>query len=172
MMYTSSSGVGETRSDGGFLHKVSEFVTNSIESLFLTRSDTLSIWIRRIWYLLLYVLGLVSWGYFFNWGNINFDLHDWTQEGFRYYFLREVVTQNKLPLHVSTTMTHLDRFISRPDTVLSPQVYLLRIFDLGDFVLVNTLLLYSLGFILYCPFAESFVNYTSSNWLVTRCHSQ
>jgi hypothetical protein len=147
MMYMSNPDIGDTLPKDQIFQKAGGVITRSIEALFHVRPDSLSVWIRRVWFLVLYILGLLSWSYFFNWGNIKFDLHDWTQEGFRYFFLREAVTQNKLPLHVSTTMTHLDRFIARPDTVLSPQVYLLRFFDLGDFVLVNTLILYTLGFI-------------------------
>jgi hypothetical protein len=40
-----------------------------------------------------------------------------------------------------------DRFISTPDTILSPQVLLLAVLDLGPFVLVNTLMLYTVGFV-------------------------
>lgn len=38
-----------------------------------------------------------------------------------------------------------DRFMSIPDPILSPQVLLLRFLDVGPFILVHTILLYTLG---------------------------
>jgi hypothetical protein len=64
-------------------------------------------------------------------------------------YLRDAAIHGMLPLHASET-AHLrnvtDRIMAIPDIVLSPQVLLLRWMDVGVFVLVNTLLLYSLAF--------------------------
>ena len=42
---------------------------------------------------------------------------------------------------------HSVRFLGIPETVMSPQILLLPLTGLGNFVLINTLIMYSLGFI-------------------------
>jgi hypothetical protein len=117
-----------------------------LRAILLPRHARLNVWVGYVLLLGLFLLGIFHWVYFLNYGRLTFDMHDWVQEGWRYAFLREAVLARQLPLHVSTPFTDLDRFIARPDTVLSPQVLLLNFLDLGPFVLVNTLLLYSAGF--------------------------
>ncbi len=104
-------------------------------------------WAGRAYLVGLFFLGIAHWAYFLNYGRISFDMHDWVQEGWRYTFLQQAVLARQLPLHVSTPFTSIERFIARPDTVLSPQVLLLGRLELGEFVLANTLLLYGAGFV-------------------------
>jgi hypothetical protein len=118
-----------------------------LEALFLHGQSPLHVWTGRVVVPGLFLLGVAHWALFLDFGRIGFDLHDWVQEGWRYAFLQEAVLSRQLPLHLSTPFTSLERFIARPDTVLSPQVLLLGWLDLGPFVLVNTLLLYGVGFI-------------------------
>lgn len=97
----------------------------------------------------MYLLGLGLWWYFLNGGNINFNLHDWVEAGHRYAFLQEAVRNTRLPLHMPGDWALrgvTTRFLSVVDTNLSPQVLLLGIVDLGQFVMLNTLILYSVGF--------------------------
>lgn len=106
-------------------------------------------WLNRIWLALCYFTGGVLWAKFLNWGNIPFNFHDWAEiNAPRLAFLRAAVIKGMLPLHMSngSALRNLtDRFMALPDVFLSPQTVLLRILDVGPFVLVNTLLVYSLG---------------------------
>ena len=102
-------------------------------------------WLNRIWLALLYLGGLLHWAYFWAWGNLPFDLHDWPQEGAYFNFLRQAALHSQLPLHIGSTLVTTDRYISRPDTLLSPQAYLLRFMQPGPFMLVNTLILFTAG---------------------------
>lgn len=95
----------------------------------------------------LFALGIVVWGSFLNWGAFQFDRHDWTQEGPRYAFLRQALLEGQLPLHIQSQLAATDRFLALPDAVSAPQVVLLRWLQPAQFVLINTLLLYTLGFI-------------------------
>lgn len=108
-------------------------------------------WLWGVWAGGFYLLGVIVWVYLLNAGNIPFDLHDWTMgTGHRLAFLQDAVLNGELPLHMpdgSALRNVTDRFIATPDTILSPQIILLRFLDLGSFVLVNTLLLYTAGFI-------------------------
>ncbi len=98
-----------------------------------------------------YTAGLALWGKFLNWGRIPFDFHDWAEvNAARLAFTRDAVLKGVLPLHMpdaSALRGITDRFMALPDVILSPQVYLMKWMDVGTFVLVDTLLFYSLGFL-------------------------
>ena len=107
----------------------------------------LSTWVTRAGLAGLFILGCVVWGSFLNWGAFQFDRHDWTQEGPRYAFLRQALLEGQLPLHIQSQLAATERFLAIPDVVTSPQVALLRWLEPAPFVLVNTLLLYTVGFV-------------------------
>jgi hypothetical protein len=130
----------------GWIERFWVAIEAPLNALFLPGGGHLHVWGGRALLLGLFSLGIAHWAYFLNYGRITFDMHDWVQEGWRYTFLQQAVLTRQLPLHVSTPFSSLERFIARPDTVLSPQVFLLGSLDLGQFVLANTLLLYSAGF--------------------------
>jgi hypothetical protein len=94
-----------------------------------------------------YLLGALVWLFFLDFGRLSFDLHDWTQEGPRYDFIRRALIEGRAPLFIGTVLSETNRFLAIPDTILSPQVLLLRFMQPAMFVLVNTLFLYSLGFL-------------------------
>ena len=116
-----------------------------IEASFFSVRSRLSIWVNRLWQAGLYALGLLHWGYFLNWGKIAFDRHDWPQVGTYYYFLRQAILTGQLPLHISSTLITTDRYLGRPDTLLSPQALLLYFFQPGPFTLINTWFLFTVG---------------------------
>jgi len=101
--------------------------------------------LRRAWYVMLYLSGAAVWVLFLNRGQIGFDLHDWTQEGPRLYFLQAALRTGQLPLHIDSPLFAGERFLSIPDTLFSPQILLLKVLDPGPFVLVNLLLMYTFG---------------------------
>jgi len=120
-------------------------------SLFYASPQGTRSWIGVGWYLGLYGLGLALWGYLLEWGQIPFGLHDWAHgTGHRLAFLQNAARGWNLPLHMpdgSALSNITDRFISVPDTILSPQVLLLRYVDLATFVVLNVAILYSVGFL-------------------------
>ncbi len=117
------------------------------EGLFRASASRVSAWVNRIWLAGLYVLGIFHWTYFLNGGNVPFDLHDWTQTGPYYYFLRQAILHGQLPLHISSTLIPTDRYIARPDTLLSPQALLLYFLQPGPFMLANVLVMFTAGFL-------------------------
>ena len=126
---------------------ISELLQKVVGLLFHPVPGNFSYWVERLWLAGLYLFGGVTWSFFLNFGRLGFDLHDWTQEGPRYAFLRQALLENHLPLHIGSTLATTDRFLAIPDTVISPQVVLLRFVEPGLFVLINTLFLYSLGYL-------------------------
>lgn len=104
-------------------------------------------WVVIVWTGAIFILGIAVWSLFLNLGGLSFDLHDWTQEGPRYDFLRRALLEGRLPLFMDTALSKTSRFLAIPDAVLSPQVLMLRFIEPGRFVLWNTLFLYSLGFV-------------------------
>lgn len=102
-----------------------------------------------LWMLALLVLGLGLWWWFLNRGAIQFDLHDWVEASKRYAFLQDALKTGQFPLHMPGTSglrTITDRYLSVVDTLFSPQIILLGILDLGEFVVANTWLLFGAGF--------------------------
>jgi hypothetical protein len=107
-------------------------------------------WLERSAILVLFLIGLFLWGDSLAWGNIPWDQADWYDiSGPRLFYLQEAVRTWQLPLHVDVLdgmKGATDRYISIPDVILSPQVILLRWLSPGNFVLVQSLALYALGF--------------------------
>jgi hypothetical protein len=106
---------------------------------------------NKIWLVSLYLLGMILWGQFLNWGNIPFDFHDWAEiNAPRMAFVRDAVIKGMLPLHMpdsSALRNVTDRFMSLPDVFLSPQALFLRFMQVGPFILLNTILLYTAAFL-------------------------
>ena len=103
------------------------------------------------WLASLYLAGAVLWGLFFNWGVFPMGFHDWANiSAPRLTFLKEAITQGKLPLHTSDEASLggvTDRFLSIPDQILSPQILFLRVMSVSRFAFLNVVLLYSIGFL-------------------------
>ncbi len=102
------------------------------------------------WLVLLFISGAVLWSIFLNRGSIPFDYHDWAEiNAPRVAFAGDAVRKGVLPLHMpdkSALRSLTDRYMSIPDVLLTPQLLLLLWMDVGTFMLVNLLLLYSVGF--------------------------
>jgi hypothetical protein len=103
-------------------------------------------WLQRSWLAGLYALGLVLWAMFLDWGRIPFTAEDWVKEWVSYTILRQAVTRGPLPFHISSLIQGTDRFLAIPETLVSPQILLLRLVDIGPFILLNTLILFTVGF--------------------------
>jgi hypothetical protein len=99
----------------------------------------------------LYLLGLVGFGFFFEWGNFDMLYHDWAQiSGPRLQFLQSALKTGQLPLQISDAEAlHLNtqRYLSAADVFTSPQYILLYKLPLSIFELVNTWFLYTVGFV-------------------------
>lgn len=124
-----------------------ELSSRALDAFFLPAQGRLSIWFDRLWAIALYLIGVLQWGFFLNWGKVPFDVHDWTQAGAYFSFLRQAALSGQLPLFIGSTLVTTDRYLGRPDTLISPQAYLLRFLEPGPFTLVNMLILYSVGFL-------------------------
>ena len=136
---------------GARTHRAGWLLDTGLTGLFLPQETPSGRALTRLGLVALYLFGLLAWTYVLNAGDIPFEFHDWAEvTGHRYAFLRDAVTHGQLPLHMPgmwALRNVTDRFISIADTNLSPQVLLLRVLDVGDFILADTLLLYTLGFL-------------------------
>ena len=98
----------------------------------------------------LFLGGLALWGVYLNWARGPFNFHDWADITLpRLYFLQDALEKGTLPLHISNSSplnASIDRFMSVPDVILSPQILLLLFLSVKEFVLVNTWLFYAAGF--------------------------
>lgn len=128
-------------------NQLGNFFERVVAALFEPGQERMTQWINRIWLAGLYTLGAMIWGFFLNWGRIAFDVHDWIQEGPRYYFTRQALLDGQLPLTIGSELASTPNFLAIPDTIISPQILLLRFVEPSTFVLINSLFLYTLGFI-------------------------
>lgn len=120
------------------------------DPLFTPITSSMS-WRRRFiqwgWVLAFLFSGYLVFIIFLNSGRISFEIQDWPKEWQYYSVLKQAVSAGIIPLHFSPATLTPDRFLAIPETVLSPQIFLLKFLDQGQFVLINTLFLYSLGFL-------------------------
>lgn len=94
----------------------------------------------------LLLLGILHWLMVFNFGHMAFRVEDWSKEFFYYSILQQSLQSGHLPLHVTPALQETSRFLAIPETVLSPQIVLLRWLDIGPFVVANTILMFTVGF--------------------------
>jgi len=99
------------------------------------------------WIGLLFIAGIILWGVFFNWGNVNINYMDWAEVWpARLQAWRDALIHNTLPFHfndVAAVRNGTDRYFATADMVSTPQLLLLRWLEVGPYTLVNTLLLYA-----------------------------
>ena len=131
------------------MKQIVSFFNQILEALFDPLLERRYRWLSWVWLAGLYLLGGLLWGKFLNWGSIPFDYHDWAEVWApRITLVRDAVLKGVLPLHmddIAAMRGVTDRFMSLPDMMLTPQMILLRFLDVGPFILVNILLLYTLG---------------------------
>lgn len=108
-------------------------------------------WFFWLVIVILFLGGMALWGVFLDWVRSPLNYHDWADITLpRLAFLRDAIRKGLLPLHISDSLplaTATDRFMAAPDVLLSPQVILLAVMDIYSFILLNTWLLYTLGFV-------------------------
>jgi hypothetical protein len=130
---------------------ITAFFQRALEIWYFPRQTWLNRWLEKLWIPGLYLIGLIQWSIFLQWGKIPFDMGDWQDvTAPRIFVLQDAVRRGLIPLHIpiSNGMKGItDRFLAIPDIILSPQILLLKVLDPGVFLLVDLLLLYSLGFI-------------------------
>ncbi len=98
--------------------------------------------------LLLYLVGILHWANFYNYGRTrSFAPGDWPQEYYYETVLHEMVTSFKIPYYISYPYHDTIRFLAVPEINLSPQILLLRSLPISQFVMINILFLYTLGYL-------------------------
>ena len=96
----------------------------------------------------LYVSGLWLWAQFFRYGNIVFRAGDWYKEYAFYSLIRESFVNGTIPYHTNLEFHGTHRFMALPEIIFSPQILVLKFTDnIGLFVLIHVILLFTIGFI-------------------------
>jgi hypothetical protein len=97
--------------------------------------------------ILLFAAGAFHWILFLHYGDLGFKAHDWGKEFIYYSLIKQSLGSGQVPYHISLAFHGTPRFLALPETNLSPQVLMLAFMGVGRFVLANTLILYSVGFL-------------------------
>ena len=131
--------------------RIGAFFSTLGNAFFYNRSNWLSRGLNLCSLLGLYMIGLYQWAEFMNWGEITFDRLDWWNvTGPQLAAWHAALQNGTLPFHAEIYDNIIGtswRFLYRPDVNLSPQVLLLTWVSPGIFVLINTLILYTIGFL-------------------------
>jgi hypothetical protein len=96
---------------------------------------------------ILFAAGAFHWIWFLDYGRMDFKPNDWGKEFIYYSVLRQAVSSGTMPYHIPLAFHGSNRFLALPEVNLSPQIFLLPAMSVGTFVVLNTLLLYSAGFV-------------------------
>jgi hypothetical protein len=101
------------------------------------------------WIALIYFAGIYWYGLFFDWGRDMPLYQDWADVNVpRLTFLRSALQNGEFPLHISdSSVMHgaIVRYLTIPDTFISPQLLLLARFSVLRFNFINVVLLYTAG---------------------------
>jgi len=125
---------------------VSSQANRAYHFLFLSAQTRMERSLRNLFLVGLYLIGLAAWAFFLNFGDVPYDIEDWHTAGAYYYFLQDAVRSGQFPLHMDSPLVTTPRYLARPDTPLSPVVFLLLFLNPGVYTLVDTLIWYSIGF--------------------------
>ena len=130
--------------------EISKKLNKLINSLFYEDKSQESKILNKALLVVLYFFGVILWVRFLNYGDIPNNRLDWGDITFpRLQVIQQAVQQGEFPLYVAEVeglkgVTNL--FLSIPDQILSPDVFLLRFLSVENFIVVHTLIFYSLGF--------------------------
>lgn len=97
---------------------------------------------------LLYLLGIIYWLYFFNFGNIDLSAYDWVKEAVYLDTLRNAISDGVIPWSWNEAYYHSSpKFLANPEFILTPDIFLLPFISNSSFVIIHLLLFYTIGFI-------------------------
>ncbi len=103
-------------------------------------------YLAAIFLAVLFLLGLSHWISSFRMGNIPMSIADWPKEKQYCMVLKEAITEKKIPYFISEPVQQTDMFLGLPETMVSPQIVLLKWLTPGEFECFNMALFYTLGF--------------------------
>ena len=130
------------------LQKLKLVGKKGLDILFKPADTPLAKWLVAILLGVLFIVGLLHWGYFLNWFNNQFNIGDWhIIDGPILIFLAKAFRSGQLPMHAVSPLIVPDRYLGRPDRSLSPQILLLYFLDPATYVVVNVWIFYTIGFI-------------------------
>lgn len=125
-------------------------MVEAIAALFAPERDARSSWIVKAWLGGLFIAGLIGWSYVMGWGSAPLNFHDWNVINQpRLTFVQNALRDGAWPLHMAGTESlHrvTDRFLALPDVITSPQMLLLLVLPVQQFILADVLIHFSLGF--------------------------
>ena len=94
----------------------------------------------------LFSVGILHWSLFLDFGEGSARL-DWPERLFWFGVLRDSITNFNIPYIVPHEFYFSDRFMGNLQATFSPQILLTPFMSLSRFILFDTLLMYSLGFV-------------------------
>src|SRR5690606_9463755 len=95
----------------------------------------------------LFALGLQHWLTFYTHGAVRLDTQDWRLTRSYWDTLIYAINVREIPFFTAEGIAHTERFIGDPDPSWNPLILAADRMSPAEFALVNTLLLYAVGFV-------------------------
>jgi len=95
----------------------------------------------------LYGCGAQLWRGYFNFGYLNFSILDWPKEFAYYSIIKQALLNGEMPYYTTAVFHGTNRFLTLPELIISPQIFLLYFLDVGHFILLHVEILYTIGFL-------------------------
>jgi hypothetical protein len=96
--------------------------------------------------LLLFLSGACHWYFFLNGGLLDYSNYDWGEEERYFCVIRQALTEGVIPFHMTEWSQYSDRFFANPEINNSPQIMLLPFMSTNHYILLDALIMYSIGF--------------------------
>ncbi len=110
----------------------------------------------------LYLIGVLHWYLFMNWGKGTFFAFDWICIHQWLDVIKQAFAQKVIPYHASYYVEEFysknfiwgDRYFATPYVIMSPQVFLLVFLSVKQFLTLQLILIYSIGFWAACQWCK------------------
>ena len=101
--------------------------------------------LRQCFFALLFLVLFGLWSNFLEL-NITYSAADWQKEYDYYSILKQAVSEGVTPYHITREYQTTDRFLAIPEIDFSPQIIFLKWLDVRQFMYINIVFLFTLGF--------------------------
>jgi hypothetical protein len=118
------------------------FFVKTLGALFVSPASVA--WPRRAALVFLAIAGVAHWLWFFS-GPLALDFEDWPKERAYLDLLREAVSTQTAPLHMSANLQMTQRFLALPETMLAPHIALLPWLTNQQFITLQACIMFLVG---------------------------
>lgn len=104
-------------------------------------------WFMLFFLILVFIVGVIMWSRFLNDGELIFNKLDWKRAYYHHDLLKQAIDEQRVPYYVSIDNKGFNQLIGSPESMLSPQLFLLSLMSVADFLFYNILFMYFISYL-------------------------